>query len=91
MINVTHSETNGKTYANVNSIAPIPPALKNAKPAPFHELVMFDLDNPDWEVFNTFHEKLQDAIKRSPEWARHGKQAPAMAGDFDGDPDEIPF
>lgn len=69
MINVTHSETNGKTYANVASITPIPSALKNAKPAPFHELVVFDLDAPDWDVFSKFHEKLQDAIKSSPEYS----------------------
>lgn len=69
MINVTHSETNGNMYANVNGITPIPPALKNAKPQPIHELVVFDLDSPDWRLFDTFHEKLQDAIKSSPEYA----------------------
>ena len=91
MVNVTTSETNGKTYSNVAGLTPLPGALKNNKPAPVHAHVVFDLDNPDMAAFNSFHEKLQDAIKRSPEWARHGKQAPAMAGDFDGDPDEIPF
>lgn len=98
MVNVTTSETNGKTngktYSNVAGLTPLPGALKNAKPAPVHEQVIFDLDAPDMAVFNSFHEKLQDAIKRSPEWARHGKQAPqpAMAGGFDDDPDGgVPF
>lgn len=94
MVNVTTSETNGKTYSNVAGLTPLPGALKNAKPAPVHDQVIFDLDAPDMAVFNSFHEKLQDAIKRSPEWARHGKQAPqpAMAGGFDDDPDgDVPF
>ncbi len=81
MINVTHSETNGKTYANVASITPIPSALKNSKPEAIHETVVFDLDNPDWSVFEGFHEKLQDAIKSSPEYAiaagHHSGQTPA--------------
>lgn len=83
MINVTHSETNGKTYANVSSITPIPSALKNAKPEPIHELVVFDLDNPDWDVFAKFHEKLQDAIKSSPEYAVAAGHSNAPGSGFD--------
>lgn len=70
MINCTQSETNGKTYTNVAGITPLPGALKNAKPSPVHDYVLFDLDAPDMKVFETFHEKLQEAIKRSPEWAQ---------------------
>ena len=94
MVNVTTSETNGKTYSNVAGLTPLPGALKNAKPAAVHEHVLFDLDSPDMAVFASFHEKLQDAIKRSPEWARHSKQAPqpAVAGGFEDDTDgDIPF
>lgn len=71
MVNVTTSESNGKTYSNVAGLTPLPGALKNAKPAPVHEPQLFDLDNPDMKVFATFHEKLQEAIKRSPEWQRN--------------------
>lgn len=70
MVNCTQSETNGKTYTNVAGLTPIPGALKNAKPAAVHANVIFDLDKPDLAVFATFHEKMQEAIKRSPEWAR---------------------
>lgn len=87
MINVTHSETNGNVYANVNGITPIPSALKNSKPQPVHELVVFDLDNPEWAVFDSFHEKLQDAIKSSPEYAiaagHYSGQSPAGGSGFD--------
>jgi len=74
MVNVTSNETNGKTYTNVAGLTPLPGALKNSKPAAVHEHVVFDLDAPDMEVFNTFHEKLQEAIKKSPEWAAHQRK-----------------
>ena len=83
MINVTHSETNGKSYANVASITPIPAALKNAKPDPIHSIVVFDLDNPDWDVFDSFHDKLKDAIKSSPEFAKAAGVANAPGSGFD--------
>jgi len=75
MINVTQNETNGKTYSNVASLTPLPGALKAAKPEPVHPNQVFDLDNPDMAVFATLHEKLQDTIRQSPEWAqRFGDQ-----------------
>lgn len=70
MVNVTESTTNGKTYSNVANITPLPSALKNAKPEPVHANVKFNLDEPDMALFATFHEKLQEAIKKSPEWAQ---------------------
>lgn len=100
MVNAVNSETNGKTYTNVAGLTPLPGALRNVKPAGVHDPVLFDLDAPDMKVFATFHEKLQDAIKRSPEWAKHGRQdmqpSPHDAG-FDSMPAfdpidaEIPF
>ncbi len=87
MVNATTSETNGKTYTNVAGLTPLPGALKNAKPAAVHENLLFDLDAPDMAVFNGFHEKLQDAIKKSPEWQRNQRKAghaePEPVGAFD--------
>ena len=94
MVNVTASETNGKTYSNVAGLTPLPGALKNSKPAAVHANLVFDLDKPDMEVFASFHEKLQDAIKKSPEWAQsqRGKQGSGFddmpSDDMDSD---IPF
>ena len=69
MVNVTTSENNGKTYSNVAGLTPLPGALKNAKPAGVHDPVLFNLDEPDMAVFDSFHEKLQDYIRKSPEFA----------------------
>ena len=95
MVNVTQSENNGKVYSNVAGLTPIPGALRNSKPAPVHANVMFDLDAPDMTVFATFHEKLQEAIKKSPEWARNQRKGkpsnsiPDMEEELDSS--EIPF
>ena len=91
MVNVTQSESNGKTYSNVAGLTPIPGALKNAKPAPVHADVKFDLDAPDMAIFETFHEKLQEAIKRSPEWAQLTKKGRGMQGNEQTDSEDCPF
>jgi len=93
MVNCTHSESNGKTYTNVAGLTPLPGALKNAKPAPVHDNLIFDLDKPDMKVFSTFHEKLQEAIKKTPEWAKlHGKVSDVQRdGVFTEEDSDIPF
>lgn len=93
MVNVTTSETNGKTYSNVAGLTPLPAALKNAKPPAVHKDVIFNLDEPDMQLFAGFHEKLQEAIKRSPEWQQVMGREPAHAGGsgFDDLDDSIPF
>lgn len=83
MINVVTSETNGKTYSNIAGLTPLPGALKNAKPAAVHAHIVFDLDKPDMNIFNNFHEKLQEAIKRSPEYARSQGQKHTPSSGFE--------
>lgn len=92
MVNVTTSESNGKTYSNVVGLTQLPAALKNAKPAAVHENVLFNLDDPDLSVFDSFHEKLQEAIKKSPEWAqKYGGGFTAPNGGGASDDTDIPF
>jgi hypothetical protein len=86
MLNVTVSESNGKTYSNVAGISPLHKSM--AKPDPCHENQIFDLDNVDMKVFNTFYEGLQDYIKTSPEWIKfsnlaNGSQQTNIGSDFD--------
>lgn len=72
MVNVTTSETNGKTYSNVANLTPLPSALKNAKPAGIHPIVLFDIDAPDMKVYATFYDKLRETIQASMEWKTKG-------------------
>lgn len=82
MVNVTTSETNGKTYSNVAGLTPIPSALKNSKPTPVHKNVIFDLDNPDMEIFAGFYDKLKEQIQQSPEWCeKNGRPIPPSFDD----------
>jgi hypothetical protein len=93
MVNVTTSETNGKTYSNVAGLTPLPGALRNAKPAPVHAPLIFDLDKPDMKVFEGFHERLQEAIKKSPEWSINQRGKGSGFDDMQNDliEEEIPF
>ena len=81
MVNVTISERDGKSYTNVAGLTPLPGALKNSKPAPVHDNIIFDLDAPDMAVLAKMHEKVQEVIKKSPEFAQIGKRTD----------DDIPF
>lgn len=96
MVNVTVSENNGKTYSNVAGLTRLPSAFNDSKPAPVHANVSFDLDAPDMALFATFHEKLQEAIRKAPEFKAHGHAASdsaqhAQGGSFDDFEDTIPF
>jgi hypothetical protein len=93
MVNVTESEgANGKTYSNVAGLTPLPGALKNNKPNGVHELQRFDLDEPDMEVFATFHAKLQEQIQSSPEWQRmHQRTNHQQASATETELDDCPF
>lgn len=69
MLNITTSEKDGKTYTNISAITPLPSALKANKPQPDHAVVKFNLDEPDWAVFEALPEWLSDIIKKSPQYA----------------------
>jgi hypothetical protein len=62
-LQVIHTESNGTTYANVDAIM-----STREKPTGINELMHFDIDEPDLEVFNSLSEKMQETIKATPEW-----------------------
>lgn len=71
MLQVVHDET-GK-YANVQTIM----SYKGTKPAPVNPNIVFDIDNPDMEVFNAFSDNMKLKITNTPEW-RFNHQPKAM-------------
>lgn len=96
MLSVIHNQAGDKTYANIASIMAVPPAMRKTLPKGIHELQKFDIDQPDMELFATFHEKLQETIRAADEWVEPGeKKEPALAGDdsapMDDLDDDIPF
>lgn len=93
LMNVVHNTANGKTYANIDSVMPLPAGMTAPKVNP---LVHFDLDDFNQEVFDSLSKGLQEVIAKSPEYKRlqygeaetaSGAAAPSMP-DLD---DDIPF
>lgn len=100
-LNVVHVKSDdGKvTYANVASVNPLGKGQQKPKP---EKTLVFDIDEPDMEVFGTFREKLQETIKSSSEWQERNGGKPrsvsaAVAANANGQAyepitdDDIPF
>jgi hypothetical protein len=94
MLTITHENRNEKTYANVSSVTSVPATIKKmGLPEPVNDLLWFDIDEPDMEVFNSFPDYLKEVIEKSPEWKMR-------TGDYDNGfskveedqaSDDIPF
>jgi hypothetical protein len=74
MVNVIEKPVNGKLYSNVASLAPVPQVVKTTGlPKGVNVCQMFNIDEPDMDVFETFSKNLKAKIEASPEWrAKHG-------------------
>lgn len=69
-LNIVHNEEGKKTYANVQSISPL--AEKECPPR-INNLIKFDLENFDENVFKELSEKMQNYIEESREWTHRFK------------------
>ena len=67
-LNLVETERDGKKYVNIQSITPLPKGM--AVPGGHNEVVFFDLDGPDWTVFESLSQGLKDAISQSPEYQK---------------------
>lgn len=65
LLNLTETERNGNAYTNIASISPLPKGMP--KPEGVNAPVMFDLSNPDWNVFDGLSERLKEHIAASPD------------------------
>lgn len=91
MITVTQTESNGKIYTNIASISPVASKIKQSgMPEGINELKIFEISDPDMELFDSFSENLKNKIKSSPEW--QNKDA-SFVPEFDtkGLDDDKPF
>lgn len=89
---------NGKLYANVKAVSPVPSVIKSAGlPPAINVNQVFRLADPDLELYETFGKGLKGMIEASPEWqAYQGKKgAPnpvkAPSSGFDDMADDLPF
>jgi hypothetical protein len=103
MLNVIErpAKTGNKIYSNVDGITPVPSIIKqNGLPQPVNPTELFNLQEPDWEMFEKFSDNLKQKIINSPEFEKHKAKgqntmtAPAPQGKpaFDEDDgSDIPF
>lgn len=89
LINVTHSTNNGKVYANVASLTPLPG--KMPKPEPVNANQFFNVHEPDMQMFETFSNGIKDKIRACAEWQKGGPVASADGPSNGDDDDNIPF
>ena len=89
--------TDGKTYTNVNGITPVPSVIKqNGLPVAVNPNEIFNLQDPDWNMFEGFSENLKKKIIASPEFNKakssSAPQAKEPAAQLPDDmADDIPF
>jgi hypothetical protein len=92
MLSIVHRQHGDRTHAHVTAVTRLPKGMA-APDRPTHQPVAFSLATPDWRVFQKLSLGLQEAIKRSPEYAEATRQPmadapPERRGDID---DDIPF
>jgi hypothetical protein len=95
MLNIIERQgQNGKTYSNVNGITPVPAMIKkNGLPAAVNQNEIFNLSEPDMNLFNGFSDHLKAKIQASPEWAKIADKGGAQTTTHVADDvvDDIPF
>ncbi len=89
LITVTKATGNdGKEYTNITGVSPVPKLMKQNLPTPFNQVGIFDIDDPDMEMFETLSERIQQRITETPEWK--SRKTPQPSSNFDDDA-SIPF
>lgn len=74
MVTISHNDRDGKTYANLDAITPVPNMIVKAGfPDRVNDLFWYSLDDHDEAKFNSLSDGLKEAIKKSAEWrGTHG-------------------
>jgi hypothetical protein len=99
MLNVIERDgKNGGVFANVSGVTPVPSMMKKDLPTPVNKLEIFNLSEPDMDLFETFSNNLKAKIESSPEWQKlhapketQKNSRPAPNPSPDHDDDDIPF
>ena len=98
LVNVKHDTRDGKTYANIASLSPLPKAMRANKPIPVNADQFFDVTEPDRDLYETFSDSLKSTIGACEEWnPTKANEAARRTEPGDGSPgvggldDDIPF
>ena len=77
LVNVQHTEREGKTFANVASAVKLPRGMAAAQPEEVPLLWSFAA--PSWDAFARLSPRLQELIQAAPEFAAIAHQMPRQA------------
>ena len=96
MLSVVKEQGNdGNEYTNISSINPVSSQIKKAGlPEGHNELKIFDLENPDMALFETFGNKIKEKIQSTPEWNKKitpSSKLSSQSSGFDDMADDVPF
>lgn len=82
MINVIHTEKDGKTYAGISSISAMPKGF--TCPEQVNTTVVFSVNAFDWEIFETLPDFIKEKIRTSKEYQAMAKPNVQPAQVFQG-------
>lgn len=102
LLNIIHKTKNGKTYANIQSVAAVPKIMKDAVQAATRteQEIVFDLDDATIEECDLLPKWIAEAVKKSTTYQdmvtmRYQEQLSPVTGkvfeDLDDSEDLLPF
>lgn len=69
LVNVSEYQgKNGLLYNSIQALSPLPKAMATTSVTPENPLLFFDLQNPDWNVYESLPEFIKKKIAESPEY-----------------------
>lgn len=92
LVQITHREREGNTYANVGAVVKMAKGMHTPEPKNALECLWLSPDLFDQELFDNLSEKMQETIKQAPEYEEivsggaGTKQQPSSAKDEDDTP-----
>lgn len=91
LLTIIHNKNKDKTYANIGGIVSMPKGMP--KPRAEGDICVFDLDDPDWDVFDEFSDTLKKQIRAAKNYpGDHQTPGKKDAAEADlGDIENIPF
>jgi hypothetical protein len=90
LANLVHESKDGNTFANLASLMPLPKGMP--KPDPVNPTLVFDLAEPDDDVWEQLSPRMQEIILESPEGRAWMNGAPVTDNGIPESPDaDIPF
>lgn len=81
MVNVTHQTVGDNTFANVDSVAPVPKKME--VPSPVNQQIYYEIDMGKSDVFKSLPDWMKEMINKCNEW----KSDPPAGSD--SPPDDI--